>query len=622
MEWNRHKTGAIFSLFLLIGCSVEQENTAPLPVTSITISPQQGNVALGATLKMSALGVTSAGTVGEAVSVSLWQSGDPSVATIDSNGVISPIGLGVTTIIASSGTFRGTATIGIVAANAGTEDLNITGHAFYEDKHYNENGFTGQLANNPIRQAVVELIAIDGFITLASGTTTENGTYQFSQIKNNTRRGGVYVRVLAKTAEESFNPMTIQDNDTDKNLSFVYGRPLDDSVSGSFPSDQIIAMASGIGGAFNILDAFVKGSEFIQKIDPCAPQNLSCKPILPPTLLTGYWEQGVQSSTSYEGTNNTIFINGGFRQPGATVVTGDTDEYDDTILLHEYGHFVATRLAHDDSPGGQHILLDDTQDIRLAWSEGWATFFASAVLGSPLIVDTKDKKTLSKFNIETLSTASTSVLYTTNEAAISAILWDLFDATPSQDDDPAITIGFDKIWKGFTGMVGAATMESFFISFLNQSPESTDAFQEILQRAKIELFPDTAETITLPLNTHQHHTLYRSGNPFLDEDIIPFSVNANQTYNIRTLNLTNGADTFLTIQNSGSVLRQNDNADGRTYIVKCDPCPINNKTTLASSIITFQSTITGQFFAHVKRSPDAPDSTGMTGSYDILLTSP
>jgi len=621
MGWNRRKTGAIFSLFLLIGCSVEP-NAPPPPVTSITISPQQGNVALGATLKMSALGVTSAGAIGEAVPVASWQSDDTSVATIDSNGIVSPIGLGVTTITASSGTFRGMTTIGIVSSGLGSEDLNITGHAFYEDKLYNENGFTGQLANNPIRQAVVELIAIDGFATLASGTTTEEGRYQFSGIKNNSRRGGVYLRLHAKTAESSFNPITIQDNDKDKNIWFVYGRPLDDSVNGAFPSDQIKAFASGIGGAFNILDSFIKGGEFIQKMDTCVPQNGNCKPALPPTLLTGYWEQGVQSSTSYEGTSNAIFINGGFMQPGATV--GDTDEYDDTILLHEYGHFVSTRLAHDDSPGGQHILLDNKQDIRLAWSEGWASFFAGVVLQNPLIVDTKDNKASSKLNIETISSMSSSPLYTTNEAAVAAILWDLFDAAPN-DDDPAINIGFDKVWKGFAGMASPATMESFFISFINQSPESADPFQGILQRAKIEFFPDTGETAgetPLLFGISQHHTLYRSDNPFSDEDVIPFVINANQTYSIRTRNLTNGADTFLTIQDAGgSILLQNDNANGKTYAVQCDPCPMNDPTTL-SSLISLKSTITQQLSVRVKRSPNAPNSTGLTGSYDILLASP
>lgn len=218
-----------------------------------------------------------------------------------------------------------------------------------------------------------------------------------------------------------------------------------------------------------------------------------------------------------------------------------------------------------------------------------------------------------------------SPFYTTNEAAVAAVLWDLFDAAPN-DDDPAINIGVDKIWKGFTGMASPATMESFFISFINQSPESADPFQEILQRAKIEFFPDTGEPARetpLLLGISQHHTLYGSGNPFSDEDVIPFVVNANQTYSIKTLNLTSGADTFLTIENAGSVLLgiQHDNANGKTYAVQCDPCPMNDPITL-SSLISLKSTITQQLSVRVKRSPNAPDSTGLTGSYDILLTSP
>jgi len=618
MTMGKHfKTTAFFFLLLAIGCNPKTPDSPPV-ITSMKISPQPANVAFGGTLQVSALGVSSFGGVGDAVPVSSWKSDDTSIATIDSNGIVTGIKIGVTTLSATSGTFRGTVPIGVVSPSPGSADLNISGHAFYEDKPYDQNGFTKELVNTPIRQAVVELIAIDGFTTLASGTTTDEGAYQFSQIKNDTRRGGVYIRVLAKTGDESFNPIAILDDAKNQSSLAVQGPPLNDTTNDSFPSSQIIADASGIGGAFNILDMFLKGSAFIQKIDGCAPPIIKCK--LP--LLTTYWKRGVASGTFYDSTSNAISINGGLTQSGTTVVTGDTDEYDDAIILHEYGHFVAVRLAHDDSPGDTHTFSDNTQDIRLSWSEGWATFFSGTVLGNPLIVDTKDQGTSFKFDIETFV-----AFYTTSEAAVSGILWDFFDAIP-QDDDPATTIGFDKIWKAFTGIVGSATMESFAIELMRQNPERVDAIQAILLGRKIEMSPDTAEAqgeVSLLLNKSQHHTLYQSvANPFLDDDMIPFSVTAGQTYSIKTLLLTNGADTFLTIEDSGSVLLQNDNADGKTYVVHCDalsPCPLNNGKTLASSI-SFQSQMTRQLFARVKRSPNAPDSTGITGSYDIQITSP
>src|SRR5436190_20086015 len=67
--------------------------------------------------------------------------------------------------------------------------------------------------------------------------------------------------------------------------------------------------------------------------------------------------------------------------------TSDTDEHDEAIVLHELGHFVMDRLSGDSSLGGQHprgYLIDP----GLAWEEGRATWFATAVLGAPPYRDT------------------------------------------------------------------------------------------------------------------------------------------------------------------------------------------------------------------------------------------
>jgi len=423
--------------------------------------------------------------------------------------------------------------------------------------------------------------------------------------------------VLSKTQDAGLHPISVQNNATRKNVLAIQGAPLDDSISnGVFEGHQIIAKTTGIGGAFNILDLFLKGGEFLEKTVVCPPTNNGCM-LLPP--LIAYWEKGVTEDTFYEETSNFISVSS---------LKGDTDEYDDTILLHEYGHFVATQLAHDDSEGGQHVLQDVTEDIRLAWSEGWATFFASAVLNNPMTVDTKGQGAPLQVDIETFKNFP-SVFYTTSEAAISGMLWDFLDTAASgdQDNDPA-AIGFDKIWKGFTGMTGPATMESFALALIRQNKEATDPIQTVLQGRKIELFPDTGEVEEGPLllgNT-QHHTLFKEtldtdSNPFPDDDLISLSVNAGQKYTVETLNLTNGADTFLTIEDGNKVLLENDNASGKSYVVACDiQCPKNDGTTLASSI-SFQSQTALQLFVRVKRSLQAPNSTGLTGSYDLRVTS-
>jgi len=80
-----------------------------------------------------------------------------------------------------------------------------------------------------------------------------------------------------------------------------------------------------------------------------------------------------------------------FPDAGGTNFTGATksarilqgDRFDWDVILHEYGHFVGGEFNIKDSPGGGHGLdenlgerLTKDQGIRLAWSEGFASWFA------------------------------------------------------------------------------------------------------------------------------------------------------------------------------------------------------------------------------------------------------
>ncbi len=505
-----------------------------------------------------------------------------------------------------------------VSFSKGSSSLTISGTAFYEDKPYNASGFTGAIVNTPIRQAIINLIANDGNVLLASRQTGEDGSFTFSGIDNSAQQGGVHLQIQAKNASDSASPAEVRNSQfaNPPALLAISGPTLDDSVSNNFPSEQIIASASDIGGAFNILDNFLKGGAFIKKPGFCPTMidpNAECKA----PFLTAYWQPGGNQGSVFDPEILAISLCGG--GGGGTCSVGDTDEYDDTIVLHEYGHFITSSFSHDNSPGGSHGLSESDQDIRLSWSEGWATFFASAVLGSPLAVDTGPQGF--SFDIDIAGNK-----YITNEVSVSAILWDVFDA-PSPDDDLITTIAFPPVWKSFVNIPTATTtMEQFAFLFMADQPASVTNFQTILTGRSVELFPDTGESAgesTLIVGNVQEHTLYLSGsNPVGDEDVLTFSVTAGTSYTVKTFNLTNGADTFLTVKDGGSFSLTNDNASGLTHMNGCGATyPKNGLTTLSSSI-TFNPTTGGTFFVHVKRSPTAPLSTGLTGSYDIRLTSP
>lgn len=339
-------------------------------------------------------------------------------------------------------------------------------------------------------------------------------------------------------------------------------------------------------------------------------------------MLTAYWESGSDKGTFFSSTKNEIFILGGGEN-------GDTDEYDDSVIIHEFGHFALSQFSEDHSPGGEHTLTENDQDIRLSWSEGWANFFSSAVRGTPLYVDTLPIGTLLSFDVEEYSPAplNTLALYTTSEIAVAGVLWDLLDPIDSNENDP-IALGFEEIWQ--TTMTfppsSSATMETFWLQFKDK-PSTTafvSEFQTIMIERAIELFPIDTE-VALLSDIAQHHTLYLSGNapaPEGDEDILPFTVNNGLRYTIKTSNLTNGADTLLAIkeENGTLVKAENDNSSGLNFSNCSSDCPDNNATNLASSVSFLWNGGDGvQLKAHIKRSLSAPISAGRFGAYDIKL---
>lgn len=118
---------------------------------------------------------------------------------------------------------------------------------------------------------------------------------------------------------------------------------------------------------------------------------------------------------------------------------GDPDEWDAAVILHELGHYVAAVFSRDDSGGGPH----DGSPIApaVAWSEGLATFHAGWQQGDAVQLDYKITG-VARLDLEVMDdprafgTADGSATGDLSERLVAAVLWDLHDAPP-EDDDPA-----------------------------------------------------------------------------------------------------------------------------------------------------------------------------------------
>ncbi len=604
-------------------CSSSNNNPSS-QADRITITPSTTTLVAGEeTAQLTATLTLSTGDAAQNV-LFAWQSDDPDTISVNSDGLVTAKQVGVAMITATSGGVSGSATIWAKSPNPGAASLTLSGNARYEDRLYDSNGFTGTLLEKPIRNVVVEVVAIDGLKTLGTSATDENGDYHLT-VDNSGNSAGVYLKVYSKTGTAENAKIEIKDNVLNKEVLWFISSGIDDSGGDplSITQDVTATVSSRIGGAFNILDVIMDASRVVQNVDPCPSSQY---PGCVPPLITVYWEPGSTKGSFYDDSVDAISL------LGDDSAGGDTDEYDDSVIVHEYGHFIVSKFLRDDSLGGDHSLTESDQDIRLSWSEGWATFFAIAVLNREDYVDTVPEGIFISVNLEDYTvpgfqTFSSFIKYTTSEIAVSGLLWDLYDPVDLVEND-SVDLSFSDIFKISASFPTQkpTTMETFWTQFVqDRSTGDQTAFQTLLQERQIKLFADAAEGSEPAISSGTTYTLYRdptvSLDPVDDVDVFTFNVVSGESYTVETLNLTNGTDTFLTIKNaSGLTIATNDNANGGNFSsCSVNTCPKNNLSNLAS-LVTFTATGTETYKAEVRHSENAPPSAGLLGTYEITVS--
>lgn len=131
------------------------------------------------------------------------------------------------------------------------------------------------------------------------------------------------------------------------------------------------------GGAFNILAQIAKVNDFLRT-------TLADSTFVAPKV-TVYWKAGFNPYSYFGHANSPLsFYRNGLSElyilggSNGDVKNSDTDHFDNSVIIHEYGHFLEDMYGYSESPGGSHDG-DFVIDPRLAWSEGWANFIQAAV---------------------------------------------------------------------------------------------------------------------------------------------------------------------------------------------------------------------------------------------------
>jgi hypothetical protein len=232
--------------------------------------------------------------------------------------------------------------------------------------------------------------------------------------------------------------------------------------------DASVSSPEVMGGAFNIMDQILKANEFLHSVaSTCNTQFTGCPAFTVAPKVSVYWSPGFDPS-NYAGQNSPIsfylpgygrlFILGGVN---GDTDNHDTDHFDNSIIIHEYGHFLEDNVFRTNSPGGSHDG-DAMIDPRLAWSEGWGNFFQAAVQNSPHYYDTYgnvDGMTGFYYNAD-LETPHVGNDYPEadgegnfREFSITRFLWDTIDDTPTETRFSAtdnIHDRFIEIWAALT----------------------------------------------------------------------------------------------------------------------------------------------------------------------------
>jgi hypothetical protein len=352
----------------------------------------------------------------------------------------------------------------------------------------------------PSRGVVVEALAAGTSTVLTSTITDSVGNYTLV-VANNTN---ISIRVSARMVRNGSPQWDVRVQDGVPGTNpYSYTEP------GSFSSGAGIAHnvaiptginAAGVAtgtrasGPFAVLDTIYQG---IQTILGVAPSTNF------PMLVVDWGSQ----------TDGTFFSGGGSQHIALLAdLTEDTDEFDQHVIAHEFGHYIEFNFSRADNIGGAHGL-GDKLDPRVAFGEGFGYAFAGIVLNNPIARDSFVDGTTQRsgrFDIE--ANPPTNPVGAPNndfgcwcsESSVWSILWDIHDNVADTND--TLALGFQPIWNVLVGPQATTpaftTIFSFITALKAQNAGSVSAINTLvaaqnINSANIDAF-GTNETFVPP----------------------------------------------------------------------------------------------------------------------------
>ena len=315
--------------------------------------------------------------------------------------------------------------------------------------------------NKPIRYAEVRVTNSAGTLVQATETLAD-GTFSFRvpQISGN------YTVSVNSRGDNNYIKASIL-NSPEYNAYYSITQSFSGAATANIGTMTAAADGDVIGGAFNIFDQFVEANDYLRaQAGSCGTTFTGCTNFTVAPKVSAYWTKGFNPGSYYDSGPVSFYVRGYSRifilgGVNGNVSTSDTDHFDNSVIIHEYGHYLEDAYFESSSPGGAHNG-DKIIDPRLAFSEGWGNFLQAAVRNDPTYQDTSgniDGTTALAFNVN-LETADRDVPNATpwagegnfREFSIARLFWDAIDSAADTANSATdnISSGFEQLWAALT----------------------------------------------------------------------------------------------------------------------------------------------------------------------------
>jgi hypothetical protein len=356
---------------------------------------------------------------------------------------------------------------------------------------------------SPARLVVVEAVATTGTI-VATTSTDIAGNYSLAVPANTQVKLRAKAQMLKTGAAPTWNFRVLSNTNSDA-LYAIEGAT---ATSGTVDSTRNLHAESGWNGSsyattraaapFAILDTVYRTRALI--VDAVSTTafpglNLFWSPTNKPNVGSFCPDDGDVTTTLYITFTNSggrtqddcgnagvegIYILGDFANGG-----GDTDEFDQHVIAHEFGHYVEEKFSRADSLGGDHSI-GERLDLRVAFGEGWGNAFSGMVLNDPAYRDSQNGQGgETGFNMEADGSDNNEGWY--SEASVAQILWDIFDSGTESGD--TVSLGFAPIYAAITGAQkttdALTSIYSFSAALIAGNASSASGIRALLTREEI-----------------------------------------------------------------------------------------------------------------------------------------